>query len=453
MARSKTRFVCQSCGQQTPKWMGRCPGCDAWSTITEEAPEAAQPKGGAAFGALAGGVPRRLHEIEGAELDRRSTGIAEFDRVLGGGVVPGVLALVGGDPGIGKSTLLLQAADRIARQGATVLYVTGEESPRQTRMRAERVGAGDERLWIVAETDLSRIEHHVRALQPQLLVIDSIQTLYTAELSAGPGSVSQLRAATARLMGLAKGQEIATFLVGHVTKDGAIAGPRVLEHMVDAVLYFEGQRGHPLRLLRAVKNRFGSTDELGAFEMGTAGLQAVLNPSARFLAERAAGTSGSVVAASFEGSRPLLVEVQALVSPTAYGNPRRTAVGVDTGRLALLMAVLEKRAELTIGAADVFLNVAGGLRLDEPAADLPILAALASSHMNKVVDARTALFGEVGLGGEIRSVASADARIAEARQLGFERVILPEGNRDAARAEGMTLVPVSRVDAALEALW
>lgn len=452
MARAKTRFVCQSCGHTPAKWVGRCPSCQAWSTVVEEAPKTVA-KGRAAFGALAGGVPKRLHEIEGSLHDRRSTGMSELDRVLGGGVVPGVLALVGGDPGIGKSTLMLQVADRIARQGATVLYVTGEESPRQTRMRGERVGAGDERLWIVAETDLARIEHHVAKLAPQLLVIDSIQTLHTHELTAGPGSVSQLRAVTARLMALAKGKEIATFLVGHVTKDGSIAGPRVLEHMVDAVLYFEGQRGHPLRLLRAVKNRFGSTDELGAFEMTADGLVAVPNPSARFLAERAEGTSGSVVAASFEGSRPLLVEVQALVSPTTYGNPRRTAVGVDTGRLALLMAVLEKRADLSIGAADVFLNVAGGLRLDEPAADLPILAALASSHMNRAVHARTAIFGEVGLGGEIRSVTSADARIAEARQLGFERVILPEGNRDAASAEGMTLVPVSRVDAALEALW
>ncbi|MEZ4465730.1 MAG: DNA repair protein RadA [bacterium] len=453
MAKAKTRFVCQQCGQTGPKWTGRCTACNTWGSMVEEV-DVPAPAGAAAFGALPAGRPQRLVEVEGADVERRPTGFGEFDRVLGGGVVPGVLVLVGGDPGIGKSTLLLQAADRIAGLGATVLYVTGEESPRQTRMRADRIGAQARSMWLLAETALERVEQQVDALKPQLLVIDSVQTLHTTELSTGPGSVGQLRAVTARLMALAKGREIATFLVGHVTKDGAIAGPRVLEHMVDAVLYFEGQRGHPFRLLRAVKNRFGSTDEIGAFEMKGEGLAEVTNPSALFLAERAAGASGSVVAASFEGSRPLLVEVQALVCATSHGNPRRTAIGVDSGRVALLLAVLEKKTGLDIGASDVFVNAAGGMRLDEPAADLAIVAALASSHLDRALDPQTVVFGEVGLGGEVRAVTSPAARVAEARQLGFTRVILPAGNREGLEApESVTLVPVSRVEQALEVLF
>jgi DNA repair protein RadA/Sms len=454
MARTKTRFVCQQCGATTPKWVGHCTGCDGWGTVVEELDVEAPRSGGAAFGALAASKPQRLIEVSGADVARRPSGFGEFDRVLGGGVVPGMLVLVGGDPGIGKSTLLLQSADRIARMGATVLYVTGEESPRQTRMRADRVGADAPNLWLLAETALERIEQQIDALKPDLLVLDSVQTLQTSDLATGPGSVGQLRAVTARLMTLAKSKEIATFLVGHVTKDGAIAGPRVLEHMVDTVLYFEGQRGHPFRILRAVKNRFGSTDEIGAFEMRSGGLAEITNPSALFLAERASGASGAVVAASFEGSRPLLVEVQALVSPTAYGTPRRTAIGVDSGRVALLLAVLEKRAELHIGAADIFVNVAGGRHLDEPAVDLAVITALASSHLNRVIDSQTLVFGEVGLGGEVRAVTGASARLAEARMLGFTRVILPAGNREGIEVpDSVTLVPVSRIEAALDALF
>lgn len=452
MARARTVYACSSCGQKHPKWLGRCTACDEWGTVEEEV-EAPPPPATGARAAPALSVPMRLAEVEGGATHRASTGIGELDRVLGGGLVPGALVLIGGDPGIGKSTLLLQASDRIARFGVDVLYVTGEESARQTRLRFDRIGAEAESLWLVAETSLARIEHHVGKLAPRVLVIDSVQTLHADDVSGAPGSVTQLRAITSRLMALAKGQEIVTFLVGHVTKEGNLAGPRMLEHMVDTVLYLEGQRGHPFRLLRAVKNRFGNTDEIGAFEMKRAGLAEVANPSALFLAERAAGASGSVVAACFEGSRPLLVEVQALVTDDAYGTPRRTAIGFDGNRTALLLAVLEKKAGLAVGG-DVFVNVAGGMRLDEPAADLPVIAALASSHRDRPLDPKVAVFGEVGLGGEVRAVIGADARIAEARRLGFERIVLPTGNRDAAREMGeQGLVPVSTVEQALDVLF
>ncbi len=454
MAKPKTMFVCQTCGAQFPKWLGRCTGCDTWGSVVEEVGATEAGGGRAAFGALGASKPQKLREVEGALVARGSSGIGELDRVLGGGVVPGSLVLVGGDPGIGKSTLLLQACDRIAAQGAAVLYVTGEESPRQTRMRFDRVGASAEALWLVAETSIERIEAHVAELKPRVLVVDSVQTLHTSEVQSAPGSVSQLRAVTARLMALAKGREVATFLVGHVTKDGAIAGPRVLEHMVDTVLYFEGRRGNAFRVLRAVKNRFGSTDEIGAFEMRDVGLVEVTNPSLLFLAERAAGASGSVVAASFEGTRPLLVEVQALVAPPAYGTGRRTAIGVESTRVALLLAVLEKKAGLDLAGSDVFVNVAGGLRLDEPAVDLAVVAALASSHIDRAVDPKTVLFGEVGLGGEVRAVTAVEARIAEARQLGFERVVLPRNDhRRLENVTGVELVPVATVGQALDRLF
>lgn len=454
MAKSRTTFTCQSCGQRAAKWVGRCAACGAWGTLVEEVEVAPTGAGGrAAFGALAAGRPQKLTDVEASAHARTSTGLEELDRVLGGGLVPGSLVLVGGDPGIGKSTLLLQASDRLAAPGRTVLYVTGEESPQQTRMRFDRIGARGPGLWLVAETCLERIDAHVRELAPEVLIVDSVQTLYTEAVESAPGSVSQLREVTARLLTLAKGRNIATFLVGHVTKDGAIAGPRVLEHMVDTVLYFEGQRGHAFRILRAVKNRFGSTNEIGAFEMRGDGLAEVRNPSALFLAERARGTAGSVVTCSFEGTRPVLVEVQALVSPKSYGTARRTAIGADAGRVALLLAVLEKKAGLELSALDVYVNVAGGLTLDEPAADLAVVAAIASSHHDRPIDADSVLFGEVGLGGEVRAAVAAEARIAEARQLGFERVVLPAGNRDAAGATGVRLTPVATVAELLNALF
>ncbi|MEZ4435104.1 MAG: DNA repair protein RadA [bacterium] len=452
MGKQKTTYACGACGQTFAKWLGRCTACGEWGSV-DEALAAPPPAPSQGLAPRAPSEPQRLREVEGAPPARASTGIGELDRVLGGGLVPGALVLVGGDPGIGKSTLLLQASDRIARFGVDVLYVTGEESARQTRMRFDRIGAGAESLWLVAETALARIEHHVARLDPRVLVIDSVQTLHADDTPGAPGSVGQLRAITARLMALAKGREIVTFLVGHVTKEGNLAGPRLLEHMVDTVLYLQGQRGHPFRLLRAVKNRFGSTDEIGAFEMRGDGLCEVDNPSALFLAERAAGASGSVVAASFEGTRPLLVEVQALVTPTAYGTPRRTAIGFDHNRTALLLAVLEKKAGLDIGG-DVFVNVASGITLDEPAADLAVIAALASSHNNRPLHPKVAVFGEVGLGGEIRGVIGADARVIEARRLGFDRILLPTGNQDAARLVGeQGLIPVSTVDQALAVMF
>ncbi|MBV71111.1 MAG: DNA repair protein RadA [Myxococcales bacterium] len=452
MAKKKTRFVCQSCGQEYPKWTGRCTACNDWGTVVEVAIEAAAPVGAARLST--GAAPIRLMDVEGSEVERKKTGIAELDRVLGGGLVAGSLVLVGGDPGIGKSTLLLQASDKSASAGDTVLYVTGEESTRQTKLRFDRIGARSQNLWIMAETSLRAIEDHIAKNKPDVLVIDSIQTLYSDEVQSSPGSVSQLRAITARLMAIAKGQDIATFVIGHVTKEGAIAGPRVLEHMVDTVLYLQGQRGHAFRILRAVKNRFGSTDEIGAFEMGDSGLSEVSNPSAFFLAERAMGSSGSVVAASFEGTRPLLVEVQALVTPAGGGHARRTAVGVDSSRVALLLAVLEKKAQLDISGCDVFVNVAGGLRLDEPAVDLAIAAALASSHLDRPVPTDAVIFGELGLGGEVRAVVSAPARVAEAQQLGFRRLILPDGNATELKAHpDLKYFGVSGIQALLDVLF
>lgn len=454
MAKTKSVFVCQECGSRTAKWVGQCRGCGAWNTIVEEleAPKKANSRAG--FGALTASKPTRLVDIDDDSVARSGTGIGELDRVLGGGLVPGSLVLVGGDPGIGKSTLLLQASARLAGHGRKVLYVTGEESPQQTRMRFNRIGAQSESLWLVAETRFEQIQAHVDQIKPDILVVDSIQTLHTDMVQSAPGSVTQLREVTGKLLGVAKGKGIATFLVGHVTKDGSIAGPRVLEHMVDTVLYFEGQTGNPFRVLRAVKNRFGSTNEIGTFEMRSDGLAEVTNPSALFLAERATGEAGSVVVAGFEGTRPLLVEVQALVSTSPYGNPRRTCIGADPGRVALLLAVLEKKSGLQVGGCDVFVNVAGGLRMDEPAVDLAIVAALASSHTNKPMDPNTVFFGEVGLGGEIRAVAGPDARASEAARMGFTRVIVPKSNAErVAQTTQIEVVPAARVDDLLDLIF
>jgi DNA repair protein RadA/Sms len=410
-------------------------------------------KGGKPVVSAAGSAPQRLVEVSVVGEQRLCSGFGEFDRVLGGGTVPGSLTLIGGDPGIGKSTLLLQAAEHWGALGP-VLYVTAEESTRQVKLRAERLGIGTTELFLLAENALETILERVREVRPTFLVIDSIQTVFTLALESAPGSVSQVRECAGRLMQLAKGEGVATFLVGHVTKDGAIAGPRMLEHMVDTVLYFEGDAGHPYRILRAVKNRFGSTNEIGVFEMKDIGLAEVPNPSELFLAERPLDAPGSVVVASIEGTRPILVELQALVSGTAFGNPRRTAMGIDANRVSLLVAVLEKKVGYTLLAQDIFLNVAGGVKLNEPAIDLGVVAALASSHLNRPVPARTVLFGEVGLAGEVRAVSRPELRVKEAARLGFDRCLLPAGNlKHLDRPKGMELLGVKSADEAMGFLF
>jgi DNA repair protein RadA/Sms len=417
---------------------------------------APEPRAGArGLGSAAGVRPIPLREVEASEEERLRTGIGELDRVLGGGVVPGGLVLLGGDPGIGKSTLLLAALDRLAAAVAPrpVLYVSGEESARQVKLRADRLGAAAPNLHLLAETDGTRVLHAAEQLRPAALAVDSIQTQYLPELQSAPGTVTQIREVAARLMAFAKTSETPVFLVGHVTKDGAIAGPRVLEHMVDTVLYFEGGGAHPYRVLRAHKNRFGSASEIGVFEMKARGLQEVPNPSALFLAERPEDAPGSAVTAALSGTRTVLVEVQALVAPTGFGTPRRTALGLDPNRVALLAAVLEKKVGLDILPCDLFVNVAGGLELDDPAADLACAAALASSFRDRAIGPRTLVVGEVGLAGEVRAVAQAEARLAEAARLGFTRAIVPAGNaRHAEPPGGIDLVGVETVAEALDRL-
>lgn len=447
--RQKTVFSCSQCGCQSPKWLGKCPDCGAWNSMAEEL------KPGTAKGVAIHGHGRSqalpIGEVPPHAEARLSCGISELDRVLGGGLVPGSLVLIGGDPGIGKSTLLLQAMHHLAAEVA-VLYVSGEESAAQTRLRGERLGVSGRPLLVLAENSLEEIVAQVEKIRPRAVVVDSIQTVWTHSLESAPGSVSQVRESAGKLMLLAKGSGVPVFIVGHVTKDGAIAGPRVLEHMVDTVLYFEGDRGHPYRILRAVKNRFGSTNEIGVFEMKSGGLAEVANPSELFLSERPLDAPGSVVTASLEGSRTLLVEVQALVTPSSYGTPRRTTIGADSNRLALLVAVLEKKAGLHLGGQDIFLNVAGGARLNEPAADLAILMAVASSHLDRPVAADTVVFGEVGLAGEVRAVNQPEPRLGEAAKLGFQQAVLPAGNLKRLGDAGLQLEGVSNVQEALEAL-
>ncbi len=451
VARVRTVFACQACGFQSPRWLGRCPDCQAWNSLVEERVEAAAPAAQAGAGPLATPVP--ITTVHGGSETRLPSGIGELDRVLGGGLVPGSVVLVGGDPGIGKSTLVLQALAALSRTGRT-LYVSGEESPQQVKMRADRLGIADDQLLVVAETALERILDHARAIAPVALAVDSIQTVYTEQLSSAPGSIGQVRDSAAQLVADAKRHHRAALLVGHVTKEGSFAGPRVLEHMVDTVLYFEGERGHPFRILRAVKNRFGSTNEIGVFEMQERGLQPVANPSALFLAERPTDVPGSVVIATMEGTRPILVEVQALVSPSSFGTPRRTTLGFDPNRVALLVAVLEKKMGIHLMGQDVFVNIAGGVRIDEPAADLGVLAAVASSFLDKAVDAHTLLLGEVGLAGEVRAIAQIETRLREARKLGFTRCILPETSRRQAHgAHDMELIGVSSLAHAWDTLF
>lgn len=456
MARERTIFVCQSCGMQSPRWLGRCTGCEAWNSLVEERAEA-EPKrpGRPAVGKAA--APEPIGSVVDAGEARTPSGIGELDRVLGGGVVAGSAVLVGGDPGIGKSTLVLQTLAALSRD-STTLYVSGEESPAQIKMRAVRlggtVGPSADKLLVLAETSVDRILAQATEIRPAALVVDSIQTVFLEQLGSAPGSVSQVRECSATLIAWAKRHGVPTFLIGHVTKEGALAGPRVLEHMVDTVLYFEGDRGHSFRILRAVKNRFGSTNEIGVFEMAQNGLQPVANPSALFLAERPEDVPGSAVVATVEGTRPILVEVQALVSPTAFGTPRRTTLGVDPNRVALLIAILEKKMGLQLLGHDVFVNVAGGVRLDEPAADLGVAAAIASSFLDRPIDPGTLLIGELGLAGEVRAVGNVDVRVREGAKLGFQRCVVPQAvEKQLQRRDGVTLRTVSSLSEAWELLF
>jgi DNA repair protein RadA/Sms len=452
MSKIRTVFQCQACGFESSKWLGRCPDCGEWNSFVEERQEVTTAaRGRQATLALELSKPKRYDLVDGAEAARLSSGIGEFDRVLGGGIVPGSMVLIGGEPGIGKSTLLLQVAHLLGRTGGLVLYVSGEESERQIKLRGERLGISGGGLFLMGETSLERILEEVEALKPAALVIDSVQTVYSSRFPSAPGSISQVREVATQLLFLAKGKGITTFLIGHVTKDGALAGPKSLEHIVDTVLYFEGERHHHHRIVRAVKNRFGAVSEISVFEMTGAGLTPVANPSALFLAERLAGSPGSAVVATIEGTRPMLVEVQALVSPTSFGTPRRMALGIDANRMSLLLAVLEKRVGLDLLGDDVFVSVAGGLDVTEPAADLGIAAAVASSFRNRPLPAGTVVFGEVGLGGEVRAAGQAPLRIREAAQMGFTRCILPARNVNS-DTEGITLVGVKTLEEALERL-
>lgn len=452
MKAPKTIFSCQQCGAQSPKWQGRCADCGAWNSFVEETAAPGAALTGAAP-ALGGGAARRYADVQVAVADRLSTGIGEFDRVLGGGFVPGSLVLLGGEPGIGKSTLLLQAAATFAATIGPVLYASGEESEHQIKRRGERLGIGDVPLYLLAETCVERVLEAVDRLKPSLLIVDSIQTVFSLKMPSAPGSVGQVRQAATDFLFTAKGRNLPIVVVGHVTKDGSLAGPKVLEHVVDTVLYFEGPQHHTHRIVRAVKNRFGAVSELGVFEMTGEGLRPVANPSALFLAERPKNVPGSSVLCAIEGSRPILVEVQALVGAAVYGNARRTASGLDQNRLSLLLAVLDKRVGLNVGADDVFVNVAGGLVIEEPAADLAVVAAVASSLRNRPVRSDTAVFGEVGLAGEVRGTSHAAARVREAAQLGFTRCVAPEGNIAAGDVPpGMTIAAVRTVGDALDAL-
>lgn len=425
MAKAKaTAFFCKECGYEAGKWLGQCPACKEWNTFVEEPVAKKEPAGRKA--PLVKRKPALLSEISIEEQDRIKTGYQELDRVLGSGIVAGSLMLVGGDPGIGKSTLLLQVCRNLAAQGQKVLYISGEESLKQIKLRANRIGEVTGQLLFLCETNLELIEGAIGEVNPDVVVIDSIQTMFRDEVSSAPGSVSQVRESTSVLMQIAKGQEIAIFIVGHVTKEGVVAGPRVLEHMVDTVLYFEGERNASYRILRGVKNRFGSTNEIGVFEMQEKGLAEVPNPSEYMLSGRPEGASGAVVACSLEGTRPILLEVQALVTQTNFGMPRRTAAGTDYNRVNLLMAVLEKRCHYEMSRYDAYVNIAGGMKMNEPALDLAIVMALVSSLKDKPVDSKTIMFGEVGLSGEVRAVSMADQRVYEAVKLGFDTCILPK---------------------------
>ncbi|WP_088006726.1 DNA repair protein RadA [Indiicoccus explosivorum] len=455
MAKKKTKFMCQTCGYESPKWMGRCPGCGSWNTMVEEV-EVTQTKGprGAFQHTVTSQKATPITAVETKEAPRVTTELGELNRVLGGGIVPGSLVLIGGDPGIGKSTLLLQVSALLANRGERVLYISGEESIRQTKLRAERLGVTSPDLFILAETNLEMLHNTIEEMNPKFVIVDSIQTVHHPEVTSAPGSVSQVRECTAELMRIAKTKNIAIFLVGHVTKEGQIAGPRLLEHMVDTVLYFEGERHHTFRILRSVKNRFGSTNEIAIFEMLQSGLKEVLNPSELFLQERADGASGSVVVASMEGTRPILVEIQALVTESSFNYPKRMATGLEQNRVSLLMAVLEKRAGMLLQTHDAYIKVAGGVKLDEPAIDLAVLASIVSSFRDKPSKVDDCIIGEVGLTGEIRRVSRIEQRVQEAAKLGFRRAIVPASNLGGwDYPEGIDVVGVENVGEALREIF
>lgn len=451
MTKIQTKYVCQSCGYVSPRWVGKCPSCNEWNTFVEEVstPLRLSKKPAGAASTI---EPVSLEDLETEDVPRVKTNIDEFDRVLGGGLVPGSLILLGGDPGIGKSTLMMQMALKL--QGQVILYITGEESVRQIKLRAERLhGERTKSILLLAETNLDLILDIIERGTPDLIIVDSIQTMYRPGLESAPGSVSQVRESTALLLRLAKTQGIPIFVVGHVTKEGVIAGPRVIEHMVDTVLQFEGEAHYAYRILRALKNRYGSTNEIGIFEMHEDGLQEVKNPSEAFLSERRYGTSGSTVVSSIEGSRPILIEVQALVTPTSYGMPQRNTTGFDYRRLSLLLAVLEKRVGLHLGTQDVFVNIAGGVKIDEPAVDLGIAASIASSLRDIPVDSSTVAVGEIGLGGEIRTIGHVGKRIQEAAKLGFKRIVIPHNNLKGVKGQdGIDIVGVQSVNEGIQQL-
>lgn len=452
MAKTKTKFFCQSCGYESPKWLGKCPGCEAWNTFVEEVETVVKSKGLHTNFLNKKEKAVSIINIESSQEDRIVTDNRELNRVLGGGIVPGSLILVGGDPGIGKSTLLLQTSHLLTQLDLKVLYISGEESVRQTKLRADRLQAVSPQLFVLCETNVEHIEAAIDEIEPDFIVIDSIQTVYHGAVASAPGSVSQVRECTGHFMRIAKMKGIATVLVGHVTKEGAIAGPRLLEHMVDCVLYFEGERHHSYRLLRAVKNRFGSTNEIGIFEMRESGLVEVNNPSELFLSERPLGVAGSTVVASMEGTRPVLVELQALVSSTNFPSPRRMATGFDHNRLSLIIAVLEKRMGMFLQNQDAYLNVAGGVKLDEPAVDLAVAVSIASSFREQPTQPFDVVFGEVGLTGEVRGVSRVDQRVREAEKLGFRRVILPQKSlKGWTPPAGIQIIGVNTVAEALSA--
>lgn len=453
MAKIKTKYVCQNCGYINPKWLGKCPECLQWNTFVEEIEEKMNPKVQAmANAALKSNIkPVKINSITINREERFSTNIPELDRVLGSGIIPGSMILVGGDPGIGKSTLLLQVSDNIAKSGKQVLYISGEESENQIKMRAKRLNVDSENLYIYTENNLSAIEVVISDVKPDVIIVDSVQTMINPEINSAPGTVSQIKEATSKFMKISKKNDISTFIVGHVTKEGSLAGPKLLEHMVDTVLYFEGERYNTYRILRAVKNRFGSTNELGVFEMKSDGLVELENPSKVLISEKPTDVSGSVIVSTVEGTRSMLLELQALVAPTNFGYPRRTTTGVDNNRVALILAVLEKVVGMQIQNQDVFVNIIGGLRISEPSMDLGIALAVASSFKNIAIDASVAVTGEIGLTGELRTVSFIEKRIMECEKLGFSKMVIPRGNysKDFAKDYNIEIIPVSNLRQAI----